>query len=477
MQKLGIIKKKKTKFILSFFSGIFYSLGQGALFGSGGLSVYILSYIHHKDKWVDIQYGNLMTPVILLFRSLFSPLSDPLEKLWGPIISLLISSIIVEICLFLFYFQRNIWIFYSITLLSGFGVGTSANITIKNACSYYPEKKGLINACIISIIGISTALYALVGEALINPNKEGVIDENTDPYYSEEVSQNVKKYFIFAIIVLPIGTVLSILFFYKYDSNCENEEKEKDEENEEIKEIEEKKELKDAFINKKEQDKDLNSFNKQAKGKNIKKALKSFRFWRNILIASIMPFWIFLIHSSFRPYVVMLGVDTNIIFFLGSGLTIIGYLVGPVWAFLVDKFGFQPIMKIIGFLCLSMSVYFYFFIGNKLFYPIGLIFTVSSTVGIMSALIPHLMHVFGMRYFLTIGGFAKLFNELSGFIAALTSIIFSVFFKNASDLLFPYRITISIGGIICILGLILFFLKMMKNLFMKMKMKKKTILK
>ena len=421
--------------------------------------------VHHKDKWVDMQYGNLIMPFMALFSSLFSPLSGFLEKLCGPIISLLISSIIVEICLYLFYIQRNIWIFYSISLLSGFGIGLSANIPVKNACFYYPEKKGLISSSMMSFIGISMAGYVLIGEQLINPNKEGVINQETEPYYSEEVSKNCKNYYLFGMCVLPIGTLLSFLFFYKYNPDCENEEKEKenenDEENEENKEIEENKEageeLKDTLIKKNVRNQKLNSFYKPSPSKNIKVALKSFRFWRNILIPLLIPFWIYFIQSSFRAYVVMLGVNTNIIFFLGSGLSLIGCLLGPFWASLVDKFGFQPIMKIIGFICSLMSVYFYFFIGDRTFYPIGLLFTISALVGIMSAVTPHLMHVYGLRYFLTIGGLARLFNELGSFSAALASIIFSIFYKNAKDLLFPYRMMIVGGGALSILGLILVF--------------------
>ena len=408
MEKLGCIKKKKAKFILSLFSAIFYILGQGVLLASSGIGVYILSYIHHKDHWVDMQYGNLMMPLMTLFLSLFSPLSGSLEKIFGPIISLLISSIVVEICLFLFYIQRNIWMFYSITLLSGFGVGISANIVIKNACFYYPDKKGLISAGIMSFAGISASIYILVGEYLINPEKEGVIDQDTEPYYSEEISERVKNYFVFAMIILPILTLLSLLLFYKYNPNCEEEEndkknykksgdneKENEDENKEDEEKEEKVELKDVFIKKNR--KEFNSFYKPSPSKNIKIALKSFRFWRNVLIAGATPFWISFIHSSYRAYVVMLGVDTNVIFFLGSGLAFAGFLLGPIWAALVDKFGFHPIMKIIGFICSGMSIYFYFFMDNKLFYTIGIVICISTLTGIMSAVTPHLMQIYGMR--------------------------------------------------------------------------------
>ena len=468
MEKLGCIKTKKTKFILSLISGIVYILGMGVLMSSGGLSVYILSYIHHKDKWVDMQYGNLMMPFILLFISMFSPLAGPLEQFCGPIVCMLISTIISEICLFLFYIQRNIWFFYSISILVGLGVGISANIPIKNACFYYPEKKGLISASIMSFVAVGTAIYILVGEQLINPEKRGVIDQETDPYYPEDISERVKNYFIFGMFVLPIGSILSCLFFYKYNPICETEEKENekngepDEENEENEgneetENEKKEELKEDFIKKNVRPKKLNSFYKPSPSKNIKKALKSCRFWRNIIIAGVMPFWVCFIQASFRAYVVMLGVDTNIIFYLGSGLSLIGCILGPIWATLVDKFGFQPIMKIIGFICSLMPIYFYLFMGDKFYYPIGLIISVSTFIGIMSALTPHLMHIYGIRYFLTIGGLARLFNDLSGFLAALTSIIISIFYKNAEELLFPYQMIVAGGGVLSVIGLILVF--------------------
>ena len=464
MEKFGWIKKKKTKFILSEISGIISILTQGLVFGSAGICVYVLSYIHHKDKWVDMQYGSLMMPLLNFFLSLFSPLSGAIEKIFGPVLALLISGIFVEICLFLFYIQRNIWLFYIITLLCGFGFGISANITVKNACMYYPEKKGLISSIIMSFIGISISIYTLVGEKLINPNKEDVIDHRNDPYYSLEVSERSKNYYLFAMICFPIGTLITLLTFYKYDPLCEigenenieqisNEDKEIDMEKE--KEGEAREELKDVMIEKKLTR--HNSFHKSSPGKNIKIALKNFRFWRIMIISGLPPFLVFFLQSSFRAYVVMLGVDTKIIFFLGSGLSLTGCFLGPVWASLVDRLGFQPVMKIICSLCLVSSIYFFFFFGKKILYTIGLIFSIPSLVAILSTITPHLMHIYGMSHFLVLGGFAKLFYEISDFFAALTTIILSIFFKNAEQLLFPYKMVAVVGVVFSISGLILTF--------------------
>ena len=410
----------------------------------------------------------LRLPLMVLFLSLFSPLSGLMEKAFGQIFTLLLGAIIVEICFYLFCIQRNIWFFYSIALISGFGAGISVNIPVKNACMFYPEKKGLISAGIMSFVGVWVAIFILIGEKLINPEKEGVIDQDTEPYYSEEVSKRFKNYYFFAMLCLPIETLISLLLFYKYDPNCEIEENENENKNqisdednenneeEENEENEKKEELKEVIIEKRPKKK-INCFYKPSPSKNIKIAMKSFRFWRNILIGGVTPFWVYFLQSSYRAYVVMLGVDTNIIFFLGSGLSLVGCLLGPIWASLVDKFGFQPIMKIIGFICSGMSVYFYFFMGDKMFYTLGLIMSVSTLIGVMASLTPHLMQIYGIRYYLTIGGFAKLFNELSNFLAALTSIILSIFFKNADELLFPYQMVVAGGGVLSIIGFILIF--------------------
>ena len=51
-----------------------------------------------------------------------------------------------------------------LNLFLGLGCGLSANITIKNCCLYYPKKKGLINACIMSLGALVGSSYTLIGE-------------------------------------------------------------------------------------------------------------------------------------------------------------------------------------------------------------------------------------------------------------------------------------------------------------------------
>ena len=112
---------------------------------------------------------------------------------------------------------------------------------------------------------------------------------------------------------------------------------------------------------------------------------------------------------------------------------------------------------IIGIISTGMPIYFFFFLDNQIFYVIGLIISTSILIGIMASVTPHLMQIYGLRYFLTIGGFARLFNDLNSFIAAITTIVLSIYFKNAKELLFPYKMVVVGGFFLSVTGLIMIF--------------------
>jgi hypothetical protein len=66
------------------------------------------------------------------------------------------------------------------------------------------------------------------------------------------------------------------------------------------------------------------------------------------------------------------------------------------------------------------------------------------------------MQIFGLRYFLIIGGFGRLFTQLLSFSAGVVSIIISIFIKGP-QLAVPYRIVCIVACGFAIFGLILSF--------------------
>ena len=427
------IESQKTKFIFAIISGIIYQLGSSMVVTIGNFCVYFASYIHYKDDWVNMQYGNIMAPIILLLLSAFSPLSGLIERKIGPKLTLLVSSIIVEICFIMYYFQRNLWLFYTISVFIGIGNGISAGVPIKNACLYYPKKKGIINSIIVCIGGLVGSLYVFIGEKIVNPNKETIIDKNTNPFYPLEVAEKSKNFFIFGIILIPITTILSLFLFYKYEKPKEGENSCESQNEKMLKQNKEKE-------------------------TNTKEILLTWRFWRNIIIICLMPFWIFFLNATYRAYSPMIGVNKNLIPRLPTIITALSSITGIIWALIFDKFGFQIIIKIMSIICIILSFYFSLFIYNEKLYVIGLILsTLISRVGMMSIINPHIMQIYEFRNYLIIGGFARLFNQLSFFIAGLTSVFLSLKYKTGNKLKTPYRIVALFGIAFSFIGFILSF--------------------
>ena len=422
------IHSHKAKFILSLISAILYQMGSSLVTTIGNFCVYFISYIYYKNQnsTINMQYGNINGPIILLLLSSFSPLSGVIEKKFGPKLTLIFSALLVEICLILYYLQRNLWIFYTISIFIGIGNGLSAGVPIKNACKYYPKKKGIINSIIICLGGLVSSLYSFIGEKIINPNKAGIINKETNPFYPEEVADKANNYFLFAMIAFPIIIIFSLFLFYIYIPNN------------------------NALIEKNMKEND--------KITNTKEIMKTYRFWRNIIIVGLMPFWAYFLNSTYRAYAPMIGVNKDLVSYLSTIISGLSSLTGLISALIFDKFGFQIIIKIMSAICIFLSVYNIIFINNSVFYFIGLLInTTVSRVGMMSVINPHIMQVFEFRNYLIIGGFARLFNQSNAFFSALTSVLISLKYKTGEELKTPYRIVASVGAVFAIIGFILSF--------------------
>jgi MFS family permease len=449
-------KNKKCQFTSSFISAVFYQLGFEIVMVLCNFTVYFLSYIRYEQTWVDMFYGNLMRPVVLFFLSLFSPLSGTMETCFGTRIATIISAIIIEICFLFLYLQRNLWIFYSLILLMGIGYGLSTQMLTKNLCYYYPKHKGFISSLIASTGTLFGSVYSYFGELFINPERELVIDPQKAPYYSEEIAEKSRYLFLFALIIMPASTIFSMFLFYKY--HPENIEKETEKiEGSIIEEANGDKKTNSEQENETPGYNRSDSFSKASTKRDIKYVLTHFRFWRNILIVGAMPFIIWFETSTSRAFSVTIGVDGRIIGILSSSISIMSCIANPIWALCVDKFGFRPIMIIISSITTALSIYLSIFIDNPILYVIGIYVSNLLRGGIIAALVPHMMEVFGIKYFLTLGGLGRLFTQLFSFGVSGISIIISIFRKGRDELIFPYRIVCVASIGFSVFGLFLSF--------------------
>ena len=231
------------------------------------------------------------------------------------------------------------------------------------------------------------------------------------------------------MITFPVMIILSIFLFYKFVPT--NEET-------------------NSLIEKNIKDND--------KITNTKEIVKTYRFWRNIIIVGLMPFWAYFLTSTYRAYAPMIGVNKDLVSYLSMIINGLSALTGLISALIFDKFGFQIIIKIMSVICIFLTIYCFIFINNPILYFIGLIInTTISRIGMMSVINPHIMQVFEFRNYLIIGGFARLFNQSNAFFSALTSVLISLKYKTGEELKTPYRIVAIVGFVFAVIGFILSF--------------------
>ena len=384
-----------------------------------------------------------------------------MEHCCGPRISILIGSIIIETSFVLLYLQRNFWYFYSLTLFLGIGGGLSTQILIKNACCYSPHKKGLINALINSLGSLFGAGCSYFVEKIINPDRNKLLNE--EPYYDEAIAKKSRLFFLIAIFLIPISTIISIILLYKYDDEEMEEIETKGQEinghlieeskpNDEENQNNDNNEINENNLNRNTHNSNTRNSNDKT---NIKKAFKSWRFWKNIFLVGIMPLMIWFEIFTSKAYISNMGVDEKIQENYTWSTSVLGSIANPIWAISVDKFGFRPIMIIISFLTFSLSIHFSLFMENKLIYVVCIYCSTFLRSGVISSLIPHIMHIFGLRYYLTLGGLGRLLIQVFISGAASVSIIISNFKKTYDELVSFYRIVSLVGIVFSIIGLFL----------------------
>ena len=251
--KKPVIIKNKFKSTILGTIGIYF--GFGYILPLSYLSVYITSYIHIKQNFVNMHYGYFLN-LILTFAMTFSvSLGGLLENKLGYTFTTLLGTIIIFICNFFFFKIQNIWICYFLTLLLGVGAGITTSLLGKNLTLYHPRKKGIILSLFGMALILIAGLYLVIGEKIISPDGETLGDN--EEVYKPETAERTYLYFMLGFFTIPIGDIIFLLFAHEYkkpaesDLNIPNEENVNenninDNENKEEKKEQDEKEIKEG---------------------------------------------------------------------------------------------------------------------------------------------------------------------------------------------------------------------------------------
>ena len=427
-----ISKKKKTKFILSFIGTIFFALGSITSMAIGHYSVYITSYFHHKKVKIDMQYGNLVMPIIMLSHSIFSPLAGYIENKIGLYLSLTLSTFLQEIGILLFINQTSVSISLMLIIFLGFSNGIGMSIPGKNLYFYYPKKGGIIGSLMGSCFIVLGSVMGITGEKIINPGKYTLGKE--EQFYPLEISQNYKKYFKYILCLNPFTLIIALLLIKKYNPAFEEELTEENNMN--------KKEL---F------EKDQNY------SKNIKMAVLDKRIWRIIGINVLTPFVISFSRNTFRVYGALASISGTIMQYSILFTSFSSVFVGPIWGYINDKYNYEIIIKIICSCCILQALTFTLFIKSNVIYLISIFFGSIIGSGFMSASSLHVLKVYGIKYSLEIGGIIGMFGGIFNILNSSISLIISKYYHTGEELQVAYRFVYLFGIAISATGFFLAF--------------------
>ena len=320
----------------------------------------------------------------------------------------------------------------------------------KNLAFFKPDKKGRLLSAILAIDTLFRGVFSLLGEKIIN--RDGHTLGPEEEYYGYEYSSRTYLYFLLGFFLIPIGTIIFLLFIVEYhkkeDSEINkdnNESKEKEAEminkksisgqntikednndnNEQQNEIDDKnknKEKEEFILNKK-----LKTINKN---RNIKKVIKTFRFWRLSFVQFFLSFAFSFIIGTGRTFGALIGINGTVLQYLmlsHSGALII---FGPILGIITDKKGPLIILRITTLLCMIPGILLTFFTRNPIIFVTSFIIAALGITSTIVIFAPLIMEIYGIQESVILVGIMGIFSRISEVITTVAGFVFSLFYSK-----------------------------------------------
>ena len=186
--------------------------------------------------------------------------------------------------------------------------------------------------------------------------------------------------------------------------------------------------------------------------RHTKKALGSFRVWKLFTLVLCSYLALNLVLVCWRPIGVNVGIETGTLQLIGT-LNFICSMIGtPVFGFLSDKIPFRILFTAISAVTSLVGFLFCYTFKVSALYMLmvcGMNFVLGGYIAVLPT---HYMKVFGMKYYVEVGGVVGFANVIMGPICAF----FAYFVENGvEDKIFAYRIIFITGAAMNIVSLVL----------------------
>ena len=191
--------------ILSIIGAIFHRLGIMSMMAFMGFSTYMISYLRRyqseDETPLSLNYTYFIMPILTITIGIGVPFSGVLEYKMGTRLLIVYGSLYLILSSVIQYFSKVVYLNFFAIFIFAIGFSLSIAITGKNACMYFPTRRGLISGILSCIQAIFGSILNIFGEkVIINPKSI----EPFRGFYTFEAAQNITKYYLFQIGIILI---------------------------------------------------------------------------------------------------------------------------------------------------------------------------------------------------------------------------------------------------------------------------------
>ena len=458
--KIESNKKFLLKGILSVISAILQQFSLFPLFMMSNIIPFMISYLYHLEKQNSIdgksnirqRDGYFMHPFMSFFMSIFCFFGGIIGHFLGPRAVILLGGISIALGDLSYIISTNLIIGFFINIFFGIGFAISMTAAVKNACKYFPKKRGLINALAGGFGGnLGSSTFNLIIKKYVSKGDFPRADDNN--MYIMSTAENYKIFFyIHASVAFGCG-LLSCLFLMPYENNFEDKKfstmvEQNKNDNENLADNENNNNL----------DSNLNINYESSKTTNYKDdltiILKNYRIYYLLsifLFTSFLQGFILTVGFNFgtmkhgnnlNDEKKIGGDEMSIIFML---MSLISCFIGPMFGAIYDKLGFKKTMIFLNIISvLNGSLIFFTVRLGVFFYGFSIILNGCLNSGAFSMIFPYVSKIFGFKYAGELYGIVVLSVGISSIMSSSIYYLISKVIKTENDLSYLYIFIVGI---------------------------------
>jgi hypothetical protein len=360
----------------------------------------------------------------------------------------------------------------------GIGCGIATSLLAKNLAFYNPTKKGRISGIIGILTVVLAAIFAFLGEKVINSSGESV---NEKKVYPKEIAEKTYIFYLSGFISLPLGGFLGFLFLYEYKREDDPTQYLRDvsDKQKELNEVVEAEEALNPKTNpeeeivanmynsteeEKEKEKAEKNFEKEVdkikSKKHIKQVLKSWRFWRISISSLLLNFPVMFMVNTGRIFGAIIGINATILQLMSIFQAFGIVLIGPILGYISDKKNPLVLLRIVTLICVLPGIILNLFLENSFMFLLSVLLYIFGLVGNMVGSPPLIMEIYGIQESVILGSFLSTFAKVSEIITT-TVAFFVSFIYQGNSIRIPYKIIYVLSALFSYLS---FYLLMVEEM-------------